>query len=167
MPDITLLLTHKQILQKINRMAWQVHEAHVKAPKIVLIGIVGKGTIVCDLLAEKLREITDKEIAVDVIKIDKVAPDPDHLWLVHDTDLKGQHVVLVDDVLNSGRTMIYAAIPILQRTPKSLFTCVLANRDYKSFPVNPNFVGISLSTTRQEHITFDPSEPDNMKVFLS
>lgn len=167
MSDITLLLSHKQILRKINRMAVQVYESNVKAPKLILVGVKGKGTIVRDLLAARLRELTDKEILIDEIRIDKIAPDPKYLQLIGNTDVAKQHVVLVDDVMNSGRTMMYASIPILKQNPASLHTCVLANRDYKDFPIYPNIVGISLSTTRQEHINFDPSVEDDMKVFLS
>jgi pyrimidine operon attenuation protein/uracil phosphoribosyltransferase len=62
-------------------------------------------------------------------------------------------VVLVDDVLNTGRTLIYAMVPFLAAKVKSIQVAVLVDRNHHSFPVNADYKGISLQTTLQEHVT--------------
>jgi len=163
----SILLEHDSILQKINRMAWQVYETNPHAKRLVLIGIAKKGTVINTLLAERLRSITKMEILEDEIIIDKGNPSSDKTSLKNGTAIKDEHVILVDDVLNSGQTLMYAALPILQQSPHKLQTCVLANRDHKRFPIKGDFVGISLSTTLQEHISFERSKGGKMTVYLS
>jgi len=163
----SILLEHDSILQKINRMAWQVYETNPHAKKLVLIGIAKKGTVINNLLAERLRAITKMEILEDEIIIDKDDPSSEKTSLKNGSSIKNEHVILVDDVLNSGQTLMYAALPILQQGPRKLQTCVLANRDHKRFPIKGDFVGISLSTTLQEHISFERSKSGKMTVYLS
>lgn len=163
----SILLEHNSILQKINRMAWQVYETNPHAKRLVLVGIAKKGTVINELLAERLRDITKMEILEDEIIIDKSDPQAEHTRLSNGTSIEDEHVVLVDDVLNSGQTLMYAALPILRQGPYKLQTCVLANRDHKRFPIKGDFVGISLSTTLQEHISFEHSKSGKMTVYLS
>ena len=162
----TILLEHEAILQKINRMAWQVYETNSEVERLILVGIAKKGKIINDLLAERLRAITDIDIIEMEIVIDKKVPNNSNASLSQGISLKDECVVIVDDVLNSGKTMIYAALPILAQGPHKLQTCVLANRDHKRFPINADFVGISLSTTLQEHISFE-LDKGAMTVYLS
>jgi pyrimidine operon attenuation protein/uracil phosphoribosyltransferase len=76
-------------------------------------------------------------------------------------------VIVADDVLNSGKTLMHVIQPIVAANPVSLETAFLAERSYRSFPVRADYTGISLATTIQEHVSFDASDPDNMALWLS
>jgi len=162
----TILLNHDDILLKIDRMAWQVYETNTKAKRIVLVGIAKKGTHINALLAQRLKAISDLEVVEEEIHIDKENQKAG-TTLTNGVSFRNEVVVLVDDVLNSGKTMMYAALPILEENPRKLQTCVLANRDHKRFPIHGDFVGISLSTTLQEHISFEKDKNGQMVVYLS
>jgi len=163
----TIILNHDDILLKIERMATQVVELNPSAKKIILVGIENKGLKVAQLIQKALLAIRDIDIVIGSIKIDKRNPDPDAARLSGVESTKDEHVILIDDILNSGRTMMYASLPIMKQSPKSLHTLFLANRDHASFPIQASIVGISLATTLQEHITFDIDKSGQMTVYLT
>ncbi len=163
----TIILNHDDILLKVERMATQVVELNPSAKRIILVGIENKGLVVAQLVKSALTAIRDIEIVIGSINIDKRNPDPDNARLSGLESTKDEHVILIDDVLNSGRTMMYASLPIMKQSPKSLHTLFLANRDHASFPIKASIVGISLATTLQEHITFDIDEKGQMTVYLT
>jgi pyrimidine operon attenuation protein/uracil phosphoribosyltransferase len=163
----TLLLDHNSILQKINRMAWEVYESNTDAEQLILVGVAQKGSVIRALLAERLQVISPLNIIEADIFLDKDAPEFKEVKIEPRVSLTNERVILVDDVLNSGKTMMYATLPLLKETPHKLQTCVLANRDHKRFPIHADFVGISLSTTLQEHISFEMKKDGQMSVHLS
>jgi pyrimidine operon attenuation protein / uracil phosphoribosyltransferase len=163
----TTILEHDDILLKIERMAWQVLELNPTAEEIVLLGIEPKGIRIANLVSEVLVKICEVTVLQGSIEINKQDPNQGEIKLKGLQSLTNKNVILVDDVLNSGRTITYATIPILKQGPNSLHTLVLANRDHASFPVKANIVGVSLSTTLQEHITFAEVEDGRMTVYLT
>ena len=163
----TIILRHEDILLKIERMAWEVLELNPTASKIVLVGIQNKGLKVASLVRQALNHITDIQIDQASISINKSNPKYGDVTLTGEDKISGNHVVLVDDVLNSGRTLMYSTLPILEQSPASLNTLILANRDHASFPIKANIVGVSLATTLQEHITFDVDQDGQMFVYLT
>ena len=70
-------------------------------------------------------------------------------------DFNGKSILIIDDVANSGRTMLYALKPILETYPKKIQTLVLVERTHKSFPIDVDYVGLSISTALDEHITVE------------
>ncbi len=68
------------------------------------------------------------------------------------TDFTNKVIIVVDDVSNSGKTLLYALKPFLDFSPKKIQTLVLVERSHTSFPVRPDYVGLSIATTLQEHI---------------
>jgi pyrimidine operon attenuation protein/uracil phosphoribosyltransferase len=162
----TLILNHDEIHQKITRMAWQILENNHKATQIILIGVEKKGTAVAQLIANVLESIASMPVRLGKVWVDKNNPNAENVEFQCEAEVSGSHVVLVDDVLNSGKTLMYATLPILERSPVQLQTAVLANRDHANFPIKADFVGISLSTTLQEHINFTRNEAGEMSVFL-
>ncbi len=162
----TLILDHEAIQQKITRMAWQILENNHNAKKLVVLGIEKKGCIVSKLLVDVLSGISKVKLYQGSITIDKDNPTMDGISISCDTDLEKSHVVLVDDVLNSGKTLMYATLPILAQNPYQLQTAILANRDHTRFPIKADFVGISLATTLQEHIQFTQDKKGKMTVHL-
>ena len=72
-----------------------------------------------------------------------------------DIDFNEKSILLIDDVANSGRTMLYALKPLLQYRPKQVETLALVERTHKKFPIAVDYVGLSISTSLQEHIIVD------------
>jgi len=162
----TLILNHEEIQQKITRMAWQILENNYNAKTLVIIGVEKKGSIVSQLLCDSLKEISKLKLVLGSVYIDKENPTLEGISLTCDAELEGNNVVLVDDVLNSGKTLMYATLPILAQNPHQLQTAILANRDHTRFPIKADFVGISLATTLQEHIQFTQDKKGKMAVHI-
>ena len=163
----TLILSHQQINHKLERMAWQLWETNHEAKSIYIVGIEKKGLFVAKLLKDILSSISPIEVHLITLILDKKNLSEDNIKLNKDVDLFDKSVVLVDDVLNSGKTLMYACMELMKRKPLALRTAILANRAHARFPIKADFVGISLSTTLQEHITFDNLKQDDLQVFLS
>jgi pyrimidine operon attenuation protein/uracil phosphoribosyltransferase len=161
------ILSHQQIQHKIRRIAYQIYETNVDEDKIILAGIVGGGLEFARKIQKVLRQITEAEIVLCKVQMDKKNPlESGVKTSLSEADYANQSVVLVDDVLNSGTTLIYGVHHFLQTPLKKLKTAVLVNRNHKKYPVKADFKGISLSTSLQEHVevTF---ESRNDGVYLT
>ena len=164
----TLILDHNKIEQKINRMAYQIYEDHYDQKEIILAGIQENGYLLAKMFKEKLSEMAPFEVKLEALKIDKKNPIQSELELsISDKDLKNKCIVLVDDVLNSGKTMIYGLQAFLSAPVKKLSTAVLINRSHNRFPVKADYIGMSLSTTLKEHIEVDFSKKGKFAAYLS
>ncbi len=157
MPDTkTLILEEKKIKQKINRIAWQIYENFYREEEIVLAGIFGNGKILAEKISVVLKEISPIKIKIAEIIINKKQPLSEPVR----TDIKGEElenkvVIVVDDVLDSGKTLIYGVNYFLNFNVKQLKTVVLVDRSHRLFPVRADFVGTTLATTLQEHIVVE------------
>jgi pyrimidine operon attenuation protein/uracil phosphoribosyltransferase len=152
-PDRILILDRHRIDLKLQRMAFQIWEHNNDAKQVTLIGIANGGAAVAASLAERLRKISNLEVTVHTLKINKRDPLSETITL--DQDLNGQHIVLIDDVANSGRTLLYALRPLLYFRPSRIMIAVLVDRKHKTFPVAADIVGHSISTTLQDNITVE------------
>jgi len=148
----SVILNNTQIEHKIKRIAYQIYEANFKSSKIVLAGIADNGFILAKKLHTVLKEISPLEIVLCEVKIDKKKPLNPITTSLNIDDYKNTSLVLVDDVLNSGSTLIYAVKHFLEVPLKQFKTAVLVDRNHKKYPVKADFKGISLSTSLQEHI---------------
>ena len=81
-------------------------------------------------------------------------------------DFNDKTIVLIDDVANSGRTMLYALKPLLLQLPKKIQTLALVERTHKSFPVDVDYVGLSVSTTTDENIVVEVENGEVMGAWL-
>lgn len=163
----TLVLNNRQVQQRIDRLAWQLYEHCYQEKEVLLAGIAPHGYHLAERIARKLEEISPIRTSIIQLKLDKDHPTGTPAQLDTDTKaLEGKVVIVVDDVSNSGRTLIYGVKPFLTFPVKSILTLVLVDRDHNRFPVKTNFVGLSLATTLQEHITVELSEDGNDAVFL-
>lgn len=163
----TKILDAVQIEQKLNRMAYQIYETNFKEKELLIVGIEGNGHKVAERIAGILNSISKIKTKVGKIKIDKENP-----WAFEpkidfsEKDFENKSVILVDDVLNSGKTLIYAVKLFLNKPVKQLSTLVLVDRSHTRFPVKADFVGLSLSTTLQERIDTDFSKKGKEAVYL-
>lgn len=161
MSNRTLVLTHEQVQRKLRRIAHQLHEEHHPEKSIVLVGIAPRGIILSQRLAALLEEITDQNVVLAELTLDKEKPIERPVRLsIEPKELKNRVVVLVDDVLMSGRTLIHAAGYLVQAAPKRLTTVVLVDRRHRLFPIRADIVGLTLSTTLQEHISVEFGKRD-------
>lgn len=137
---------------RLNRMATQMLEQNVDAEKIVLIGIHDRGYFIAEGLQAKMEKLGAK-VELLGISIDKENALAHPIVLEGEVStLVGQTIILVDDVASSGKTMFYALQTLVHIPIKKLQVAVLVDRQHKAFPIAPDFVGFSLSTTLQEHI---------------
>lgn len=156
-----LVLNHKQIEQKINRIAHELHENNFEEKELIILGIENRGALVAERLAKLLKDITDIKISLGSIKIDKDAPlDKEIACSISAEDAQGKTVILVDDVLNTGKALIFAARFVLGMDVKRLQTVTLVDRRHRSYPIRADYVGLTLATTLQEHISVEFGEQD-------
>ncbi|MBY0542545.1 MAG: phosphoribosyltransferase [Sphingobacteriaceae bacterium] len=163
-----LILNKKQIDQKINRIAYQILEDNLDEKEVVLAGIWDRGY----KLAVRLKKVL-QEIAVIKVTLLRVDLEKQNSKLVAKTDLgesewKNKVVILVDDVLNSGKTLAYGLGVFLNTPHKKIRTVVLVDRSHKIFPIATDFVGLELSTILKEHVdVVIDVEGEEDRVYLS
>lgn len=145
-----LILDKERIDRKLQRMAYQIWENNSHETEVTLIGIANGGLAVAESLAARLRQISPLKVHVISVKLDKKQLLSSEIKL--DEDLSGRSVILVDDVANSGKTLLYAMKPLLAYEVKKIMVAVLVDRKHKSFPISSDIVGHSVATTLQEHI---------------
>lgn len=148
----TLVLDHERIVQKLKRIAFQIYEFNHNEKEVVMVAVERKGTEMAQRLIPLLREVAHFDITLLRLKIDKKQPLNTPVLNGEAEDLAGKSVVLVDDVLNSGRTLMYAACHVLRQPVAKLRTVVLVDRKHRKFPIKADFVGLTLSTTLHDHI---------------
>jgi pyrimidine operon attenuation protein/uracil phosphoribosyltransferase len=164
----TKILDTTNITQKLNRMAYEVYEKNYGEKELLLVGIEGNGYKVAERLEEILKKISPIKIKLSKIKIDKENPwSSDPKIDFTEKDFANKPVIIVDDVLNSGKTLMYAVKPFLHKPVKKLNVLVLVDRSHTRYPVKADFVGLSLSTTMQEHIEADFSKKGKETVYLT
>ncbi len=147
-----LILNKVQIQQKIDRMAYQILEDNLQETDLIVAGIVDRGYTIAKRLKKVLEKISDINIKLMKIELDK---DSTHLKAETDLEIieaKNKVIILVDDVLNSGRTLAYGLGIFLDVPLKKLRTLVLIDRNHRIFPVSPDFTGLELATVLKEHV---------------
>ena len=159
MAEKKYILTRQVADKKLRRMALQVAEQNCDAVQLILLGIKENGIIIAHKIRTYLLEVFSGEISVVELSLNK--KEPTLVSLDPSMDFNGKSILLIDDVANSGRTMLYALKPLLETFPKKIQTLVLVERTHKSFPIDVDYVGLSISTALDEHITV---EVDNGEV---
>jgi pyrimidine operon attenuation protein/uracil phosphoribosyltransferase len=162
----TLLLNALQIQQRIDRLAYQIYEDNFDQQSVIVAGIAKSGLTVARRITESLNRICKLEVKLIEIHVNK--ENPTQITLIPEQqheELKDKVVIVVDDVLNSGKTLIYSLRPFLDADILKIRTVLLVDRDHKRYPVEADFVGITLSTTLQDHIRVDFS-PGAEAVYL-
>jgi pyrimidine operon attenuation protein/uracil phosphoribosyltransferase len=149
----SLILDHPQVVQKIRRIAFEVFENNFKEKSIVLAGIDGQGYVLAKMLGTVIEEIAP--IQIDLVKVSLKKEDPTQGQITLDVEpkiFKKKVIVLIDDVLNSGRTLAYGMKPFLEVEIKKIEVAVLVNRSHPKFPIQPTYTGYELATTLSDHV---------------
>lgn len=144
------ILSKEVVEKKLRRMAYEILENNIDEKEIILAGIRESGSVVAKVIQKMLGEISDIKTELITITLDK--QEPTEVSLSRSIELNGKVIILIDDVSNSGKTLLYALKPFIEFHPKKIQTLVLVERTHTSFPVRPDYVGLSIATTLQEHI---------------
>lgn len=148
----TVILDKKQIAHKLRRIAYQIYENNANESVVVIAGIKENGF----LLAKKLKTLVEKISPIQVklceVLIDKKKPTGPIQTSLSTEEYTNKSLLLVDDVLHSGTTLIYGVKHFLNVPLKQFKTAVLVDRNHKKFPVKADFKGISLSTSLNENV---------------
>ena len=146
------IMDQKHIQKTIKRISYQIYETNSEENELVLAGIKENGLELATRIQKELKKISDLDVVLIEIKMDKKNPRDKISMSQSISFCENKSVVVVDDVLNTGRTLIYAVKKFLSSKIKKIQTAVLVNRNHKNFPIKGDFKGISLSTSIKEHI---------------
>jgi pyrimidine operon attenuation protein/uracil phosphoribosyltransferase len=161
-----IILNHIQTQQKITRLGHELIENCFEETELFIGGISGNGYKLAKMITDIIEKNASLKITSFEIKINKSEPWAEPISLsIEESRLKKGYIILVDDVVNSGKTLQYALVKFLEQPTKAIQTVVLVDRKHRRYPIKANFVGISLSTTLQDRIEVDLSEGDT-KAFL-
>lgn len=162
------ILDKKQIIQKIRRMVFEILENNFQENSIIFAGIEGSGYILAQMIQKEYASVSAQETVLLKVSLNKFQPTQSEVILDKDVKIvEDQTIILIDDVLNTGRTFAYSLKPFLKVGIKKMQTVVLVDRNHKNFPISADYVGYSLSTTLQEHITVVLDDETKFGVYLS
>ena len=163
----TPILNAEQIHQKIRRIAFQIYENNVDEPALVLAGIAGEGYVLAEALAQGLRQITPFTVDLLQLTLDKtqLAQPPVRADRSVE-DCADKVVIVIDDVLYTGRTLAFSLQPFLNVAVRKLQVAVLVDRNHPRYPVAADYKGYELSTTLTEHVEVVLSDADRIGVYL-
>ena len=164
MSKTTEILNAEEIEFKIQRLAWELYDRHSRAQTLHVVGVQDNGYWLADQLVQRLQQISEIEVHLHELKLDKDAPKPEEMNIELP---EGSELALVDDVLNSGRTLLWAVIKLMEFRPRVLSTTVLVDRSHKRYPVKADLKGLSLSTTLQERVHLNVSDGKAINVYLT
>lgn len=159
-----LILDKERISYKLRRMAFEIWERNSDEKEITLVGIEKGGVILADNLTAILKEISPLKVHVISVNVNKKKPLSNVPEL--NEDLTGRSVILVDDVINSGKTIMYSLNAVLSYDLKKVMVAVLVDRKHKSFPIASDIVGHTVATTLQDHIEVETKGKEIRAVYL-
>ncbi len=164
----TTILSADDIRKKIERISYEILEDNSDELEIILAGVRQKGFVFAQRLEAQLRSISDLSVVLTDVQLQKRKPTSSEILMGIDSSAVNNKVVIVcDDVANTGQTLLYAMKPFLDFSPKKIQVAVLIDRRHKLYPVSADYVGLSLSTNLQEHITVEMGMGIEEGVFLS
>jgi len=161
-----IILNTLAVSQKTRRIAYQILESNSNEKEVIIVGIVGNGLLFAKEIVRDLNQISDIKTTLCEIVINKKNPLEKVSTTLSEEDYKNKSIVLVDDVLNSGATLIYGVKHFLNVPLKRFKTAVLVNRNHKKYPVKADFKGISLSTSIKEHVVVEFNENETIAYLM-
>ena len=162
-----IILSNQEIEHTIKRIAYQIYETFIDEDEIVIAGIASNGFIFAKKIADSLNTISPLKVSLCEVQINKHQPESNVKTSIAQSDYTNKGLVSVDDVLNSGTTLIYAVRHFLDVPLKKFKTAVLVDRNHKKYPVKADFKGISLSTSSLDNVEVVFNENGENYAFLS
>ncbi len=162
------LLDRRQIFQKAKRIAYQIYEENFLESELIFAGIEGTGYLFAEMLQTHFSQISAIPSKLVRVNIDKLNPAQSEVKLDCTVEeLENKTIVLVDDVLYTGKTMAYSLKPFLKANIKKIQVAVVVDRSHKNFPIAVNYVGYALSTTLNEYIKVVLDDDESFGVYIS
>tara|TARA_B110000238_G_scaffold75662_1_gene83360 strand:+ start:4742 stop:5245 length:504 start_codon:yes stop_codon:yes gene_type:complete len=161
-----IILNTLDVAQKIRRIAFQILESNSNEKEVIIVGIVGNGSLFAEKLVVDLNKISNIKTTLCEIAINKKNLLDTITTSLKEEEYKNKSIVLVDDVLNSGATLIYGVKHFLNVPLKRFKTAVLVNRNHKKYPVKADFKGISLSTSIKEHVVVEFNKKETIAYLM-
>jgi len=146
------ILDKEQIEEKIKRISYEIYEENFDDKSIIICGIEKNGSIIAKRVIKELKSICNINIEFINISLNKKNPLNTVAIKSSKINIKDKSIILIDDVSNTGKTLIYVIKELTKYEPKKINTAVLVNRDHTLFPIKINFIGLSLSTSIKSHI---------------
>lgn len=159
------ILDKDSIKMKLERMALEIIENNLDEDNIILVGIEENGSVIARSVEMLLKNYSSLKVQLINLRLDK--KHPGEITLSQQLDITNKVVVLVDDVANSGKTILYSLKPFLEFHPKKIQTLALVERTHKIFPVNLDYKGLSVATTLQEHIYVEVVGEDVVGAYMT
>ena len=156
------ILDHEQIHTKLRRIACEIAEKHTDSKALMICGMNSRGFFLAGELQKHIHSFLPK-LKIEVIQ---AREGEKGLEFNPHPAFAGRHMLVIDDVINTGRTLMQAIHAIFAERPETIETAFLAKREHRNFPVKADYVGISLATTLSEHVYFDNSNAGKLKVYL-
>lgn len=158
------ILDHKAITHKTRRIAYQIYESNASEEEVILAGIADNGYKFALRIEAILKNISPLKTTICKVEMDKKSPLGTIKTSLSPEEYQNKSIILIDDVLNSGTTLIYGVQHFLQVPLKRFKTAVLINRNHKKYPVKADFKGISLSTSLNESVKVTFRKGNDMAV---
>lgn len=150
---------------KLERMALEIIENNIEEENVILVGIEENGSVIARNMDKLLRSFSSLKVQLVNLTLNK--KQPGEITLSRQVDITNQVIILVDDVANSGKTILYSLKPFLEFHPKKIQTLALVERTHKIFPVNLDYKGLSVATTLQEHIFVEVEDENITGAYLT
>jgi pyrimidine operon attenuation protein / uracil phosphoribosyltransferase len=160
----TQILNSAIIENKLHRMALEIVENNFQEKEIVIAGIQGRGVDIAQVIIEKIKAVSKIKVIAVTIVINK--ENPVDCFIETNEKLDGKSIIVIDDVANSGRTLLYALHPFLNIIAKKIQIGVLVDRRHKNYPISADYIGTSIATTLQEHIKVEVKGGKVMGAYL-
>lgn len=165
MSEKKYILNQEGANQKLHRMALELAEnLSGSAAAVILIGVKNSGTVIANKIGALLRPYISNEIKIISVSLNKDMPKD--VVLSEQINLNDLNVVLIDDVANSGKTLLYGLKPLLEFYPRTIQTMVMVERMHKLFPVKPDYVGLSVATALEEHIQLEVEDGELKGAYI-
>ncbi|MEO6582681.1 MAG: phosphoribosyltransferase family protein [Ferruginibacter sp.] len=164
MAERTLILSPETARRKLKRMAMEIAERNSGCAEILLVGVKENGVIIARLMQQMLKDIFLGKVVVSEVTLNKKQPTSVSLSVA--INVTDKVIILVDDVANTGKTMLYALQPLLQFAPDRIQTLALVERTHKLFPIAIDYIGFSISTTLQQNIEVEIDKGEIVGAWL-
>jgi pyrimidine operon attenuation protein / uracil phosphoribosyltransferase len=158
------ILTKEVAEKKLRRLALEIIEHNLDEKELILAGIRGSGTVVAACIQKNISELSSIKTKLITLTLDKKLPEK--VLMSEKVDFNDKVVIVIDDVANSGKTLLYALKPLLDFHPKKIQTLIMVERSHKEFPVAADYVGQSIASTLQEHIYVEVNDTEILGAYL-
>ena len=160
------IMNAEQLLRTIKRMTHEIIERNQDLKEIVFVGILKKGYPIANMLKENLKRFADIDVPLFPIDIHAYRDDINEkvMPLAQDIDIHDKNIILVDDVLYTGRS-VRAAMDALSDhgRPKQIQLAILIDRGHRELPIRADYIGKNIPTRKSEKVIVDI---EKMNVFL-